>query len=163
MLSLRSLFVLTLLFVNLTSSTIYIGRRDAQFGTDVFTGIPFAQPAVRLQPSVELSGDQGTVDASSPISKRCLEVGSSASILEDCLTLDLVRPSNPLDRIESNGDPVTITINDGDKNKRLLPVYVFIHGYGHISTFTFSLSLTAELTVVTSYRATNQTAMVEIL
>ncbi|KAJ5037440.1 uncharacterized protein L3040_007615 [Drepanopeziza brunnea f. sp. 'multigermtubi'] len=132
MFALYSLLVPALRLVSLVSCTSYIGVKDPHFGTDVFTGIPFAKHQTRLQPPVPLSGDQGVVIATSPVSKRCLEVGPGASPAlgsEDCLTLDIVRPSNPPGRDTSGFDSVTITTTVSNIHKtNLLPVYVFIHG-----------------------------------
>jgi carboxylesterase type B len=95
------------------NKVLYVGAQDADLCVDKFVGVPYAQPPVgklRLQPPQPLKITTGTVDASSPTSAKCygienylLRAGS-----EDCLTLDIVRPTAKFDH--------------------LLPVYVFIHG-----------------------------------
>lgn len=111
--------ILTLLpFVVLAASTTYIGRQVN--GTDVFTGIPYAQSPVgslRFQKPVPVAHNVTTINVSNPTSNRCfgLIVGemSLSDSSEDCLTLDIVRPSQ---RAKINA------------RQTKLPVYVFIHG-----------------------------------
>lgn len=102
-----------LLFVSLSICTKYIGRQDN--GIDAFIGIPYAQPPVgtlRLQPPLPIADNLGDLDVSKPTSNRCYELKTGAPSLsagsEDCLTLDIIRPSQ--------------------RNGVKLPVYVFIHG-----------------------------------
>jgi triacylglycerol lipase len=95
------------------------GFYDPSFDTDVFIGIPYAQPPVgslRLQPPLPIDKDQGDVNVTGPISNRCFEIEGTLSFAgsEDCLNLDLVRPTS-----KDSG-----SFHEGV----LLPVYVFIHG-----------------------------------
>ncbi|KAE8451054.1 hypothetical protein EG329_004726 [Mollisiaceae sp. DMI_Dod_QoI] len=114
-------FQILLLFVGLGVCTNYIGLEDVATGTDVFVGIPYAQPpvgALRLQPPLPISDDLGDLNVSSLTSNRCYELNQSLASIsagsEDCLTLDIVRPSRGS------------VVNARRDNK--LPVYVFIHG-----------------------------------
>ncbi len=114
-------FQILLLFVGLGVCTNYIGLEDVATGTDVFVGIPYAQPpvgALRLQPPLPISNDLGDLNVSSLTSNRCYELNQSLASMsagsEDCLTLDIVRPSRGS------------IVNARRDNK--LPVYVFIHG-----------------------------------
>lgn len=94
--------------------TSYIGAQDGVLAIDKFFGIPYAQPPIgklRLQPPQALKPHSTVVNASCPASNKCygienymLRAGS-----EDCLTLDVMRPSGA--------------------KKELLPVMVFINGY----------------------------------
>lgn len=121
--------ILTLAFVLLFPSCIaasvntrhanYTGFYDPSFDTDVFIGIPYAQPPVgslRLQPPLSIDKGEGDVNATGPTSNRCFDIEGALSFAgsEDCLTLDLVRPASKDSRFVHEGD--------------LLPVYVFIHG-----------------------------------
>ncbi|KUJ24335.1 alpha/beta-hydrolase [Mollisia scopiformis] len=107
-----------LLFIGFVVCTSYIGRQEN--GLDVFIGVPYAQPPVgslRLQPPVPIAQDLGNLDVSNLTSNRCYELKAGPPTLsigsEDCLTLDIVRPSQGTARARQNTK---------------LPVYVFIHG-----------------------------------
>ncbi len=128
--------IIALLFVGLSSCSSFIGVQDAESGTDVFIGIPYALHPIRLQAPEALSGDQGVINASNPISNRCFEGGPSSSPFlgsEDCLTLDIVRPASSSNQLKHRSSSVVVSTNSVPlQNKKLLPVYVFIHGYVHI-------------------------------
>ncbi len=100
-----------------THYATFNGYTDSAYGTDVFVGIPYAQPPTgvhRFQPPIPINQSQGVLDVSGPTSNQCFQLSvttlnSSAVYSEDCLSLDIVRPVHS----DSLG----------------LPVYVFIHGY----------------------------------
>lgn len=92
---------------------VYTGCSNHTLKVDRYIGIPYARPPVgklRLQSPLPIAMREGCVDASHPTSSKCygienylLRPGS-----EDCLTLDIIRPTGRI--------------------HRMLPVYVFLHG-----------------------------------
>ncbi|KAF4613207.1 hypothetical protein D9613_010914 [Agrocybe pediades] len=77
--------------------TTFVGRDITQLKLDFFGGIPFAEPPVgdlRLKPTVlKTKLDVKTFDASN-FGKGCLQTGGSlATLSEDCLTINVYRPS----------------------------------------------------------------------
>ncbi|KAF8865308.1 alpha/beta-hydrolase [Acephala macrosclerotiorum] len=115
-----------LLFTGFGVCANYTGRQDTPTGTDIFIGIPYAQPptgALRLAPPLPIVLDLGTLNVSGPLSNRCHErkAGSPSSSLtgsEDCLALDIIRPAQ--------GD--FVQVRSTTTTTKLLPVYIFIHG-----------------------------------
>jgi len=140
MTNLTLVLALALFFLGLGTCTSFVGFQDGQYGTDVFIGIPYAHPPIgtgRLQPPLPLSGDQGIVNATGPNSNRCFELslGSSSSVgSEDCLTLDIVRPSQSA---PPTGNSLRIEVSTTRPHGHIkpLPIYLFIHGYVHILIF----------------------------
>ncbi|KAH7319331.1 Alpha/Beta hydrolase protein [Rhexocercosporidium sp. MPI-PUGE-AT-0058] len=122
-------FVLAMLLAGLTVGDSFVGVQDPNYGTDVFIGIPYASRPTRLHAPMPSSGDQGVVMADKPSSNRCFEIGPGASSTpgsEDCLTLDLIRPTTATG---AKNDPVVVFTNSTiSAPKTLLPVYVFFHG-----------------------------------
>ncbi|KAF7892326.1 uncharacterized protein EAF01_010406 [Botrytis porri] len=65
-------------------------------GIDTFKGIPYAQPpagSLRLKPPKSITKTLGTIQATS-VPTACPQVSASGPIGEDCLTLNIQRPSN---------------------------------------------------------------------
>ncbi|ETS85379.1 hypothetical protein PFICI_03404 [Pestalotiopsis fici W106-1] len=96
----------------------YQGKYVAGYDQDLFLGIPYAQPPVgdlRFQNPQPLNATFDGVQNATEYADSCVGYGNSAAwpftLGEDCLTLNVVRPSGSL----GNG---------------LLPVGVFIHGGG---------------------------------
>ncbi|KAG9530906.1 carboxylesterase, partial [Aureobasidium melanogenum] len=89
------------------------GRHSAEWNQDFFLGIPYAQPPLndlrfRWPQPINMSF-QGVFDASR-YGYSCYQYGSNFNLSEDCLTINVVRPS-------------------GYGNKKL-PVLVWIYGGG---------------------------------
>ena len=98
----------------------FVGNSNPYSGVESFLGIPYAKPplgSLRLQPPEDVD-TRGTVNAQS-FGAECFQLPSPANaiISEDCLTLNIYKPSQQcLQRHHSNG-------ND-------LPVMFWIHGGG---------------------------------
>lgn len=87
-------------------------------GLDFFLGVPFAQPPVnnlRFEPPKPISQDRGNLNVSEE-GNRCFRMEHRLDLKasEDCLNLDLVRP--------------TYAYPQAKDETGLLPVMVFIHG-----------------------------------
>ncbi|KAK0123234.1 hypothetical protein ONS96_010233 [Cadophora gregata f. sp. sojae] len=123
------MFVFALVLAASSGADSFVGVHDPEYGTDVFTGVPYVSRPTRLHAPMPLSGDQGVVLANKSISNRCFELGPGASSIagsEDCLTLDLIRPSTGP---SGKSNPVVVLANPmSPPPKKLLPVYVFFHG-----------------------------------
>ncbi|KAF7548776.1 hypothetical protein G7Z17_g6826 [Cylindrodendrum hubeiense] len=98
----------------------YEGKHVASYDQDLFLGIPYAQPPVgdlRLRNPQSLNTTFKKRSATE-YADSCVGYGNSAAwpftLSEDCLTLNIVKP----------------TKSEGKKNAKLLPVGVFIHGGG---------------------------------
>ncbi|KAF9457905.1 esterase 1 [Collybia nuda] len=76
--------------------TTLIGRDVTLFKQDFFGGIPFAEPplgSLRLKPPVlKTRLSQTTFDASN-FGLGCFQAGATAGLSEDCLTINVFRPS----------------------------------------------------------------------
>ncbi|KAF5874933.1 putative lipase 4 protein [Botrytis fragariae] len=65
-------------------------------GIDTFKGIPYAQPptgSLRLKPPKSIIKDLGTIQATN-VPTACPQGSASGPVGEDCLTLNIQRPSN---------------------------------------------------------------------
>lgn len=97
-----------------------IGLADAQNGVQKFLGIPFAEPPIgdlRLRQAIPLSKNFGTrqADAFGP---ACINAGNQGNASEDCLTLNIWRPTRSAAANES------------------LPVLVWLYGGGLTGGYT---------------------------
>jgi carboxylesterase type B len=100
----------------------YIGNTDANYGVDTWLGIRYAKPptgSLRLQPP-EKADNTGTVNAKN-FGAQCFQLDPAlgATLSEDCLTLNIYRPSQAaMERIHK------------DYHSAYLPVMFWIHGGG---------------------------------
>ncbi|KAG9818137.1 carboxylesterase, partial [Aureobasidium melanogenum] len=114
-----SLATLVLSVVSASSPIVTIkngtvqGRHSSEWNQDFFLGIPYAQPPLNhlrfRRPQSIKASFQGVFDASH-YGYSCYQYGSNFNLSEDCLTINVVRPS-------------------GYENKKL-PVLVWIYGGG---------------------------------
>lgn len=115
MLSLLSFgFCMTSNPIVLTTNGTVIGVDDPTSGVQKFLGIPFAEPPVgpyRLRQSVALRQSWGTIQADT-FGHSCLSARAEGNCSEDCLTLNIWRPT-------------TTTAKDFP-----LPVLVWLYGGG---------------------------------
>ncbi|TVY84634.1 Secreted lipase [Lachnellula suecica] len=94
-----------------TPLATYVGASDGTL--DIFHGIPFAEPPVgnlRLQPPQAITTKLGLLKLEQATNGRCYGIDAVQGLIngtEDCLKLDLIRPST---------------------HHHNLPVYVLIHG-----------------------------------
>jgi carboxylesterase type B len=108
----------------LTSVTIrngtLVGLTDAQNGVQKFLGVPFAEPPVgdlRLRQAVPLEKAFGTRHADN-LGASCFGTGKQGNSSEDCLTLNIWKPTRKEARNES------------------LPVLVWLYGGGLTNGYT---------------------------
>lgn len=96
----------------------YVGRHLAEFNQDVFLGIPYADKPVRFTPARLATGTAGTVKAAQEYGYSCPGYGADTTNLvaagiitidEDCLNLNVVRPSGGA----KSGLPVLVWIYGG--------------------------------------------------
>ncbi|KAF7946947.1 uncharacterized protein EAE97_004196 [Botrytis byssoidea] len=69
---------------------------SSTLGIDTFKGIPYAQPptgSLRLKPPKSITRNLGTIQATS-VPTACPQGSASGPVGEDCLTLNIQRPSN---------------------------------------------------------------------
>ncbi|APA07608.1 hypothetical protein SS1G_00877 [Sclerotinia sclerotiorum 1980 UF-70] len=81
--------------VQLSNAQI-IGSSNLTAGVDTFKGIPYAQPPVgplRLKPPTPITTQLGTIQATS-VPTACPQARSASPMGEDCLTINVQRPSN---------------------------------------------------------------------
>lgn len=106
-----------------TKNGTYQGRYLAEYDQDVFLGMPYAQPPVgdlrfRWPRGLDNASFAGVRDASQ-YGYSCMQYHTTFNISEDCLNINVIRPSSGSSGGNSNG---TAT--------ELLPVLVWIYGGG---------------------------------
>ena len=100
----------------------FIGNTEDAYGVDEWLGIRYAQPPIgslRLQPPKKADND-GTVNAQS-FGAQCFQMApaANATLSEDCLTLNIYRPSEAAMKSISK-----------HYHSTYLPVMFWIHGGG---------------------------------
>lgn len=83
-----------------TVNGTYVGKRLPSWEQDAFLGIPFAQPPLgdlrfRHPQSIDSSfdGDRNATE----YGYSCMQYGQNLTLSEDCLTINVVRPSEKSD------------------------------------------------------------------
>jgi len=112
--------------VQIANGTVQ-GIIDNGSGVEKFLGIPFAEPPVgnrRLRQAVSLEQSFGTLRANK-FGPSCISARDQGPESEDCLTLNIWRPSNAA------------------KSNVSLPVLVWLYGGSLTSGYTVSLHATA--------------------
>jgi carboxylesterase type B len=98
----------------------FIGATNDFYGVDSWLGIPYAKPptgSLRLQPPQPIGG-VGTFEATA-FGDQCyqLPIPADTTISEDCLTLNIYKPSTEaLGRLDGDGLPVMFWIHGGGFN-----------------------------------------------
>jgi carboxylesterase type B len=79
-----------------TKNGTYAGILLPTFDQDFWGGIPFSQPAQRLQPALSLNESFSEVRQATGFGVGCAGIGgddAGLSLGEDCLTLNVIRPT----------------------------------------------------------------------
>jgi len=99
-----------------TRNGTYAGVHSSAYDQDFFLGIPYAQPPIgdlRFRQAQSLNESWSDSKPATKYSKECIGYGSDQWVLgndisEDCLTLNVVRPSNSAGKL-----PVAVWIHGG--------------------------------------------------
>lgn len=109
----------------------FIGQTDDNYGVSTFLGIRYAQPplgSLRLKAPQKIDND-GIINATS-FGSQCFQLSTPANatnnISEDCLYLNIYKPSDALLKEHCHGDDDDD--DDDDKGHKSMPVMFFIHG-----------------------------------
>lgn len=109
-----------------TINGTYEGAYLPDWDQDVFLGIPYAQPPIgelRYRWPQPINTTSEGVRNATEYGYSCMQYGSNFSLSEDCLTINVVRPSS------NSISPAATTTNDTSPPS-LLPVLVWIYGGG---------------------------------
>jgi carboxylesterase type B len=104
----------------------YIGVADEFYGVEIWRGIRYAKPPGRLQPSKPIQQQPGIVN-SQGFGSQCYQAGSDhTSQSEDCLFLNIYRPSKASLRDHQDLDdlPVMFWIHGGGFNSGSSNIYL---------------------------------------
>ena len=120
--------------VHIANGTL-LGVTDNDSGVEKFLGIPFAKPPVgdrRLRQAVPLAESFGTLEADR-FGPSCISARDQGFASEDCLTLNIWRPSNA----------ITSSVS--------LPVLVWLYGGSLTSGYTVSSHTAVNVINVIAY------------
>jgi carboxylesterase type B len=112
-----------------SNGATFIGSTDDNYGVSIWLGIRYAKPPIgslRLQPPEKVDND-GTIVTQS-FGAQCfqMDIPSNTNISEDCLFLNIYRPSKAALKENGDGD----NDDDDDESSDSLPVMFWIHGGG---------------------------------